>query len=69
MHNALQISMTPTQALNQLYATPDWPSFLNTARRIQLAVNLQCLEDLKHQTLEDLAESFVDTMYYFINDI
>ena len=58
--------MTPTQALNQLYANPDWPSFLNTASRIQLAVNLICLNDLRHQTLEDLSESFMDTMYELV---
>lgn len=63
VHNVLQASMTPTQALSLLYATKDWSTFQIAAVRVKLAVNLQCLENLRHQTLEELPESFVDVMY------
>lgn len=55
--------MTPMQALSLLYATKDWSAFLVTASRVRIAVNQQCLEDLRPQNLEEVSESFLDTTY------
>lgn len=53
------------QALNLLNDSKDWPMFVTIVSRVRLAVNLTCLDGLKHQSLDDISESFLDTKYEF----
>lgn len=57
--------MTPTEALSLLSTTKDWPAFLAVASTVELSVEQLALGDLRHQTLQDLDESFVDAKYDF----
>ena len=53
--------MTPTEALSRLSEANSWSDFLAVVRRVESAVEQLALGDLKHQTLQNLDESFVDT--------